>query len=113
MMIYSLQAELCKALAHPTRLQVLDLLSERERSVEELAKLTGTGQSNLSQHLAALRRQKLVVPRRAGMNVFYTLADPRIADACSLTRELLTSLVRRDQRAVTVTEVSRKNGYYP
>lgn len=104
-MRYSLQAELCKALAHPTRLQVLDLLSEHERSVEELAKLTGTGQSNLSQHLAALRRQKLVVPRRAGMNVFYTLTDPKIADACSLTRELLTSLVRRDQRAVTMAKV--------
>jgi len=104
MRIYALQAELYKALGHPIRLQVLDLLSKRERSVEELAKLTGAGQSNLSQHLAALRRQKLVVPRRAGMNVFYALSDPKIADACSMTRELLTDLVKRDQRAVTMLE---------
>lgn len=107
MKMYALQADLCKALAHPIRLQVLDLLSEHERSVEELARLTGAGQSNLSQHLAALRRQKLVVPRRAGMNVFYALSDPKIADACSITRELLADLVKRDQRAVTALEVSR------
>lgn len=107
MKIYALQADLCKALAHPIRLQVLDLLSEHERSVEELASLIGTGQSNLSQHLAALRRQKLVVPRRAGMNVFYTLSDPKIADACSITRELLADLLKRDQHAVTMPEVSK------
>lgn len=107
MRIYALQAELCKALAHPIRLQVLDLLLEHERTVEDLARLTGAGQSNLSQHLAALRRQKLVTPRRAGMNVFYALSDPKIADACSITRELLADLVKRDQRAVTRLEVSK------
>lgn len=107
MKIYTLEADLCKALAHPIRLQVLDLLCKRELSVEELTKLVGTGQSNLSQHLAALRRQKLVVPRRAGMNVYYGLSNPRISDACSLIRELLAELLERDQRAVANLEVSR------
>jgi DNA-binding transcriptional ArsR family regulator len=105
MKMYSLQADLCKALAHPIRLQVLDLLSEREYSVEELTKLTGSGQSNVSQHLAALRQQKLVVPRRAGMNVYYGLSNPRIADACRLIRRLMVELSEEEHRVVKKVEV--------
>jgi ArsR family transcriptional regulator len=105
MRIYSLQADLCKALAHPVRLQVLDLLSEREHSVEELTRLTGSGQSNLSQHLAALRQQKLVVPRRAGMNVYYALSNPRIADACKLIRRIMVELSEEEHRVVKKVEV--------
>jgi DNA-binding transcriptional ArsR family regulator len=104
--IYSLQADLCKALAHPTRLQVLDLLSKKERSVEELTRLVGTGQSNLSQHLAALRQQKLVVARRVGMNVYYELSNPKISDACSTIRKLLAELLENEYRAATMLEVS-------
>ena len=105
MKMYSLQADLCKALAHPVRLQVLDLLSEREYSVEELTRLTGSGQSNLSQHLAALRQQKLVVPRRAGMNVYYALSNPRIADACKLIRKIMVELSEEEHRVVKKVEV--------
>ncbi len=107
MKIYQLQAELCKALAHPIRLQVIDLLSEHERTVEELTRHVKTGQSNLSQHLAELRQQKLVTPRRAGMNVYYTLSNPKIAKACSIIRELLADLIENDQRAARVIEVTR------
>ena len=106
MEIYSLQADLCKALAHPTRLQVLNLLSKKGRSVEELTRLVGTGQSNLSQHLAALRQQKLVVARRVGMNVYYELSNPKIVDACSQIRELLVELLENEHRAATTMEVS-------
>jgi ArsR family transcriptional regulator len=105
MEIYSLQADLCKALAHPTRLQVLNLLSKKGRSVEELTRLVGTGQSNLSQHLAALRQQKLVVARRVGMNVYYELSNPKIVDACSQIRELLVELLENEHRAATTMEV--------
>jgi len=104
MKIYSLQADLCKALAHPVRLEVLDLLSKREYTVEELTKLTGSGQSNLSQHLAALRQQKLVVPRRAGVNVYYGLSNPKIADACSQIRKLLVQLSEDEHRMVRSIE---------
>ena len=71
---YNIQAELFKALAHPVRLQVLDLISRRERSVEELTKLVGISQPNLSMHLATLRHRRLVVARREGMNVYYRAA---------------------------------------
>ena len=104
MKIYSLQADLCKALAHPVRLEILDLLSKRERTVEELTKLTGSGQSNLSQHLAALRQQKLVIPRRAGMNVYYGLSTPKITEACGLTRKLLVDLLEDEHKVVARIE---------
>jgi len=106
MNIYSLQADLCKALSHPTRLQILDLLSERERTVEELIRLLGTGQSNLSQHLAALRQRRLVVARREGTNVYYTLSTPRISEACNLTKKLLLDLLEREHRVAKKIEVS-------
>jgi DNA-binding transcriptional ArsR family regulator len=106
MRIYELQADLCKALAHPIRMQVLALLCERERTVEELTKLIHTGQPNLSQHLAALRQQKLVTPRRAGLNVYYGLSDPKIAKACSMIRDLTTDLLEKDHRAAKMMEVS-------
>jgi DNA-binding transcriptional ArsR family regulator len=103
---YRLQAELCKALAHPVRLQVLDLVSKRERTVYELAKLVGTGQSNLSQHLAALRHRRLVVTKRVGMNVYYKASHPKIADACSLMQEILRDLLEQDRRTAAVLGVA-------
>jgi ArsR family transcriptional regulator, virulence genes transcriptional regulator len=101
--LYSLQADLCKALAHPTRLHILDLISKRERTVEELTRAVGTKQSNLSQHLAALRQQRLVVARREGANVYYTLATPEIAEACNLTKKLLLDLLEKEHRAARRT----------
>ena len=105
---YKLQAELCKALSHPVRLQVLDLISKRERSVDELARMVGVGQPNLSMHLAALRHRRLVVARRDGMNVYYKASHEKIADACSLIQEILGDLVERDRRIVSaVVELPR------
>jgi DNA-binding transcriptional ArsR family regulator len=103
--IYSLQADLCKALAHPVRLRILDLLSEEERTVEELTRLIGTGQSNLSQHLAALRQRRLVSTRREGAKVYYNLSTPKIVEACNLTRKLLLDLLEREHRVARKIEV--------
>jgi ArsR family transcriptional regulator len=102
---YELQAELCKALAHPVRLEVLDLISRRERSVDELAKMVGVGQPNLSMHLAALRHRRLVVARRDGMNVYYKASHPKITDACSLIQGILTDLLDRDRRIASAMGV--------
>jgi len=95
---YNLQAGLCEALAHPVRLQVLDMISMRELSVGELAKMVGIGQPNLSMHLAALRHRRLVVARREGTNVYYRASHPKIAEACSPIQDILTDLLDRDRR---------------
>jgi len=87
--LYRLQAELCQALAEPTRLKLLSLLGERPRAVKELVEATGQRQAKISQHLAIMRQRSIVRAERAGTEVRYSLADPRILEACRITREVL------------------------
>lgn len=77
--IYEKRAEIAKALAHPVRLQVLDVLREDEACVCHLEAVLGQRQAYISQQLARLRDAGLVVDRRDGLNVFYALADDSIA----------------------------------
>lgn len=87
--IYQLYAELCQTLAHPKRLEILDAITKKERSVGELARMLNIPQANLSQHLALLKQRKLVVARRKGINIYYRLSDPKIISACRLLKEVL------------------------
>jgi DNA-binding transcriptional ArsR family regulator len=69
-------AELLKQVSDPTRLQVLMLLSERERNVTELCSDLGTqSQPAVSHHLALLRHGRLIEPRRSGKHNFYALTE--------------------------------------
>jgi ArsR family transcriptional regulator len=74
---FRLQARMVKALAHPTRLQMLALLREGERCACEFGPLMELGQANVSQHLAVLRKAHLVDTRRDGVRVMYSLSDER------------------------------------
>lgn len=89
---YDARAKVAKALAHPTRLYVLDLLQERERSVTELTESVGSDQSTVSKHLSILREVHLVTCRKEGTTVYYGLCCPCIDGffAC------LESVVRSD-----------------
>lgn len=66
---------LLKALSHPTRLMILCQLAEGEKSVGALARLTGSAETTISQHLAILRREKLVSTRRDNQTIFYSLTS--------------------------------------
>ena len=68
-----------KAMANPSRLLVLCQLADGEKSVGQLERAVGLSQSALSQHLAVLRRERVVKARRAGQNVFYLLASAEAA----------------------------------
>ncbi len=100
---FRIQADFCKAMAHPIRLEIVDLLKSREYTVRELAETIGASQANLSQHLAVLRNQGVVQSARQGNNVVYALADRKIVDACDLIREILTEHVNR-QHAVIISD---------
>ncbi len=69
--------ELFKALADETRLRILSLLVSRELCVCEITKVLGIGQPKASRHLAVLRQAGLVVDRREGMWMYYSLAQPQ------------------------------------
>jgi len=98
--VFSLHAEICKTLAHPKRLQILNALRGGERSVTELLRALQLPKANLSQHLGILRARGVVVHRRQGANVFYAVSNPKIIRACDLMREVLTEQLQRGARAV-------------
>jgi ArsR family transcriptional regulator len=87
--IYALHVEVCKAIAHPHRMKVLDLLRKGERCVCELAPELGITESNLSQHLAILRKAGLVDTRREGHAIFYRVRAPRIFTVIDEMRAIL------------------------
>lgn len=76
--LYEQFARVGKALASSKRIELLDLLAQGERSVEELAQLTGMGVGNTSAHLQVLRQARLVEIRRAGTRAFYRLAGDEV-----------------------------------
>lgn len=73
-------AEIFRAAGDPSRLRVLDLLRGGERCVTELIEATGVKPSTLSQQLKLLRMEDLVISRRSGKHLFYSLADRHISD---------------------------------
>jgi DNA-binding transcriptional ArsR family regulator len=73
-----------RALADESRLQLLQLLFEGERSVQELCELSGLGQANVSKHLAILAEQGILERRRQGLFMFYRIGDDSIYELCNL-----------------------------
>ena len=76
--LYTQFARIGKALASPQRLALLDLLAQGERTVESLAREVGLPIANASQHLQVLRQTHLVATRKAGLYVYYHLADDAV-----------------------------------
>jgi ArsR family transcriptional regulator, virulence genes transcriptional regulator len=95
--VFEMQAEICKTIANPTRLRILHVLREGEKSVCELADILGLRQSNLSQHLSIMRQAQILKTRKQGSNIFYSVAYPKINTACDLVRELLIESIERRQ----------------
>lgn len=93
--LFRLQAELCQTLADPTRLEILQLLRNGARPVKDLVEATGQRQAKISQHMAVLRQRGIVRAERAGIEVYYSIADDRILDACRITRDMLLEQLRR------------------
>lgn len=87
--IPQLKAEFFKTLGHPARIRVLEILAAGERTVTGLIDELDVEQPYLSQHLAVLRRADFVTTRREGASVFYALADDRVAELLSVSREIL------------------------
>ena len=99
--ISEIKAELFRALAHPARVRVLELLAESERSVSEIQPLVGIEMSHLSQQLAVLRRAGLVTTRKAGSSVFYAIRDPELVRLLASAKQLLINSLTASQQLLT------------
>ncbi|MGB7285887.1 MAG: metalloregulator ArsR/SmtB family transcription factor [Salaquimonas sp.] len=89
-------SELLKALSHETRLLILCLLSEGEKSVSELEDIMKMPQAAVSQQLARLRLDGLVKARREGRLIFYTIADSEVSSVVETLYDLFCKPVRQD-----------------
>lgn len=96
--IYEMHAEICKVFTSPKRLEIINLLRDGEKTVNELAEETDALQANVSQHLTVLRQNNVVTTRRDGANVYYKIANPKILQAFDLMREVLLEQLKENEK---------------
>ena len=80
------KADFFQALAHPTRIAIVEQLRDGELSAGALIERLGIEQANASQHLSVLRAKNILVNRRSGNQVFYSVRDPLIIDVLDIMR---------------------------
>tara|TARA_R110000868_G_scaffold411722_1_gene708066 strand:+ start:61736 stop:62149 length:414 start_codon:yes stop_codon:yes gene_type:complete len=92
--LYEVKAGLFKGLAHPVRVRILEVLAHGDDvPVAQLLSETGLEASHLSQHLAVLKRHRLVASERRASQVYYRLAFAEVADLLAVARALLTEVL--------------------
>lgn len=96
--LFDLHAEICKVFANPKRLEILNAIREKELTVSELVEELGVRKANVSQHLAVLRQKRVVHTRRDGLNIYYSISDPKIIEACDLMRKVLLKQLKEGER---------------
>lgn len=108
------KAGIFQALAHPTRIAVLEQLKGGELSVSQLCERLALEQANVSQHLAVLRHRSIVLARKEGNQVYYSLRDPILGQVLDLMRDYFhkhlqeaMAMLREDQKE-TVSVHRRK-----
>lgn len=81
------KANIFQALAHPTRVAIIETLRGGEMSAGSIIEVLGLEQANASQHLAVLRAKQVVTGRREGNQIFYTVRDPLLIQVLDLMRD--------------------------
>ena len=99
--IFEMQAEICKTLTNPKRIEILNALKTDERTVTDLVNILGASKANVSQHLAVMRHKGILTTRREGVNIFYRVANPKVIEACALMKEVLFEQHAARKKAVS------------
>jgi DNA-binding transcriptional ArsR family regulator len=108
--VMRLHAQVCAALADPTRILLLYSLAEQPRSVGDLAKSLEISQPTISRHLQNLRDRHLVAASREGQNVYYSLSDNRIIEALDLLRSVLANNLSRQGNLANQVDLTQISG---
>ncbi len=96
--LYELHAQMCQVFTSAKRLEILNLLRDKELSVGELAKIVNLRQANLSQHLSILREKGIVQTRRDGVTIYYSLSNSKIIKAFDIIREMLIEKISQTEK---------------
>src|SRR5438309_10719367 len=89
--IANFKAEFFKALAHPMRIRILDCLRDGEKGVNELSEILKIEPANVSQQLAILRVRNIVIGRKAGSNVYYSVSDTTLFRLLDVAKDIFNN----------------------
>ena len=96
--LYEMHADVCKALAHAIRIEVIDVLKDKELSFGEIVDKTGVLKSNLSQHISVMVQKGILDQRKKGLHVYYKLSTPRVYEAFYMMREVLKERILKQEK---------------
>ncbi len=104
--VYELQAEICKTLSSPKRIEIINALKDGEKTVTELVGILEIPKANVSQHLTVMRLKGILKSRRDGVNMYYSITNPKVVIACALMREVLNELLAEHSRIANIVRKS-------
>lgn len=97
-LLAEMEADLFKALAHPIRVEILNLLAEERLCVCEIYEELGQSQSNISQHLNKLKQNKLVTSKKDGLQVYYSLQNKKIVKVIDLVEKIILEQIEETKK---------------
>jgi len=109
--LFQLQEETLKVLANQKRLEIVQLLQNKELTVTEMVDMLGMPQANISQHLSLLRQVRIVTTRKNGLRVYYRLTDERIIAVVRELRAFLKSQFAHEPEMAHLNSLD--NSMYP
>lgn len=102
--IYNLHSNICKALANPIRIEIIDILNDKELAFGEIQEITGALKSNLSQHLSLMVSSGILLQRKEGTGMYFKLSTEKIAIACRMMREVLIENLKKQSELIILME---------
>jgi ArsR family transcriptional regulator len=104
--LYELQSDVCKTLASPKRIEILNALKEGEKTVSELVEILGVPKANVSQHLAVMRHKGILKFRREGINMYYSVSNRKVIEACLLMKDVLMEQMKEKGKLAEIASKS-------
>ena len=99
--IFEMHADVCKIFSNAKRLEIINMLKEREMSAGELLEKTGLSKANLSQHMTVLKAKGVIKTRREVVSIYYCISNPKIIQACNLMKEVLLEQLEEKGKMVS------------
>lgn len=90
-----MHADVCKALANSIRIEIIDVLKDKELTFGGVAEKTGVSKSNLSQHLTIMVQKGILFHRKEGLHVYYRLSSAKVYEAFRIMREVLKERIHK------------------
>ena len=102
--VYVMHAEMCKVFTSPIRLEILDILRNGQKSVNELVQIIGVNQSNISQHLNIMKEKGILNTEKKGNYVYYTIANPKVSKAFGIMKEIMMDQLAESEKLYKIIE---------